>query len=73
MTQEQFNESVREEIAHRSRRAKGIYYIFEVTRDLSWQCDRVNYGPYDCSSSSWIVPGTIEENEPLIEDEEEGE
>jgi hypothetical protein len=38
--------------------------------------DSINYGPIDVTASTWIVPGTISEEEPYSEDVyhyEEGE
>ncbi|MBV8895504.1 MAG: hypothetical protein JO051_03255 [Acidobacteriaceae bacterium] len=50
---------------------RALHWIFEFDRETGFSCDRVNYGPMDISSSSWIVPGTILEEEPEEDDSDE--
>jgi hypothetical protein len=50
-----------------------FHWVFEYDQDAGFSADRVNYGPIDCTASSWIVPGTIEEEEPEEEEELEEE
>jgi hypothetical protein len=48
--------------------SSAVHFIFEWDRETGFSCDRVNYGPMNISSSSWIVPGSIEEEEELSDD-----
>jgi hypothetical protein len=41
-----------------------FHWVFEHDPVSGFSADRINYGPIDCTASSWIVPGTIEEEEP---------
>jgi hypothetical protein len=53
-----------------------FHCVFEWDESTGFSCERVNYGPIDVTASSWIVPGSIEEEEPYPEDQyhyEEGE
>jgi hypothetical protein len=47
---------------------RGFHWIFEWDKVTGFSCDRVNYGPYNCSSCSWIVPGTIDDDPPTEEE-----
>jgi hypothetical protein len=47
-----------------------FHWVFEWDRATGFMADRINYGPIDTTASSWIVPSTIEEDEPE-EDEPE--
>jgi hypothetical protein len=66
MTTEQFNELVREDIRRMMPR-RFHHFVFEWDRATGFSCDRINYGPIDVTASTWIVPGTIEEEEPYPE------
>jgi hypothetical protein len=48
-----------------------FHWVFEWDRATGFSCDRVNYGPIDCTACSWIVPGSIEEEEPYQEDNDD--
>lgn len=62
MTTEQFNALVRQDIDRVLRpRPNGFHWVFEYDPEAGYSADRINYGPFNCSSCSWIVPGTIEE------------
>lgn len=42
-----------------------FHWVFEWDPSTGFCCDRVNYGPIDVTASTWIVPGTIEEGDPV--------
>lgn len=46
------------------------HWIFEWDRATGFSCDRLNYGPIGPSSCSWIIPGSICEEEPDEDDDE---
>lgn len=56
-----------------SRYGRLFHWVFEWDQSTGFCADRVNYGPIDCTASSWIVPGTIEEEEPEEEEEPDQE
>jgi hypothetical protein len=65
MTNEQFNDLVRGDIKRKmGRYGRLFHWLFEHDPASGFSADRINYGPIDCTASSWIVPGTIEEEEP---------
>jgi hypothetical protein len=71
MTTEQFNDLVRDDIKRMVARYGRLYhFIFEWDSPTGFSSDRVNYGPIDVTASSWIVPGSIEEEEPEPEEDE---
>jgi hypothetical protein len=46
-----------------------FHWVFEWDPQTGFMADRINYGPIDVTACSWIVPGTIsEEEEPGLED-----
>jgi hypothetical protein len=50
-----------------------FHWVFEWDPASGFSADRINYGPIDVTASSWIVPGTIEEEEPEEEEEPDQE
>jgi UDP:flavonoid glycosyltransferase YjiC (YdhE family) len=68
MTNEQFNDLVRSDIKRMTRYGRLFHWVFEYDPDAGFSADRINYGPIDVTASSWIVPGTIEEEEPEEEE-----
>lgn len=65
MTTDQFNDLVRNDIKRMvSRYGRLFHFVFECDPPTGFSCDRVNYGPIDTTACSWIVPGTLEEEEP---------
>lgn len=50
---------------------RSISYRFEWDESAGYCHDIVYYGPWGQSSQSWIVPGTIEEDLPVEDDDEE--
>jgi hypothetical protein len=48
-----------------------FHWVFEHDPAMGFSADRINYGPIDTTASSWIVPGTIEEEEPKEDEPEE--
>jgi hypothetical protein len=55
-------------IAKSARYGRLFHWVFEYDPAAGFSADRINYGPIDVTASSWIVPGTIEEEEPELED-----
>jgi hypothetical protein len=47
-----------------------FHWVFEWDPQTGFMADRINYGPIDVTASSWIVPGTISEEEPYSEEED---
>jgi hypothetical protein len=47
-----------------------FHWVFEWDRETGFMADRINYGPIDVTACSWIVPGTISEEEPEPEDDD---
>jgi hypothetical protein len=66
MTTEQFNALVREDIRRMMPR-RLHNFVFEWDRATGFSAHRINYSPIDVTACSWIVPGTIEEEEPYPE------
>jgi hypothetical protein len=48
-----------------------FHCVFEWDQSTGFSCERVNYGPIDVTASTWIVPGTIQEEEPYEEEDNE--
>jgi hypothetical protein len=47
-----------------------FHWVFEWDPPTGFSCDRINYGPIDVTASTWIVPGTILEEEPYSDEED---
>jgi hypothetical protein len=62
MTTEQFSALVREDIRRMMPR-RFHHCVFEWDQATGFSCERVNYDTLDVTASSWIVPGTIQEEE----------
>jgi hypothetical protein len=71
MTNEQFNDLVRSDIKRMTHYGRLFHWVFEYDPAAGFSADRINYGPIDTTASSWIVPGTIEEEEPEEDEPEE--
>jgi hypothetical protein len=70
MTTEQFNDLVRSDIKRMSGYGRLFHWVFEYDPAAGFSVDRINYGPVDVTACSWIVPGTISEEEPEPEDDD---
>lgn len=48
-----------------------FHWVFEWDRETGFMADRINYGPIDVTACSWIVPGTISEEEPDLDGDDD--